>query len=183
MRTFPLLVIGFSTVWMAPASAPVPRPSPELVLQRGAGSPLKISQFRGKIVALALGHTTCDHCQFLTTTLKKIQKDYADRNVQVVEAAFEGGVNVNYPMFLKALEPNFPTGYTNEEEVKKYLHWNDKTDGLLMIPYMIFIDARGIIRGDFNGKDGFFSDADKRIRAELDKLVKAAAARPAVKKK
>ena len=38
-----------------------------------------------------------------------------------------------------------------------------------MIPYMIFIDARGTIRGDFNGKDGFFSEADKRIRAELDK--------------
>ena len=34
-----------------------------------------------------------------------------------------------------------------------------------MIPYMIFIDARGIIRGDFNGKDGFFGEADKRIRA------------------
>jgi hypothetical protein len=53
---------------------------------------------------------------------------------------------------------------------------------MLMIPYMIFIDARGIIRGDFSGKDGFFGDADKRIRAELDKMTKTAA-KPAVKKK
>jgi hypothetical protein len=102
--------------------------------------------------------------------------------VLVVEAAFEGGVNINYPMFLKAFEPNFPTGYTNEEEVKKYLRWNDKTDGLMMIPYMIFIDARGIIRGDFNGKDGFFVDADRHIRAELDKMIKAAE-QPSAKKK
>ena len=78
-------------------------------------------------------------------------------------------------MFLKAFEPNFPTGYTNEAAVKKYLQWNDKTDGILMIPYMIFIDAGGTIRGDFNGKDGFFGESDKRIRAELDKMLKTAA--------
>jgi hypothetical protein len=85
-------------------------------------------------------------------------------------------------MFLKAFEPNFLTGYTNETKVKKYLQWEDKRDGILMIPYMIFIDAAGVIRGDFNGKDGFFGDSDKRIRAELEKLAKPAAA-PAAKKK
>ena len=31
--------------------------------------------------------------------------------------------------------------------MKKYLQWNDKTDGILMIPYMIFIDAGGIDPG------------------------------------
>jgi hypothetical protein len=54
-----------------------------------------------------------------------------------------------------------------------------------MVPYLILIDARGIIRGDFNGRDGFFTDADKRIRAELDKMTKPGAkpaAKPADKK-
>jgi hypothetical protein len=54
-----------------------------------------------------------------------------------------------------------------------------------MVPYLILIDARGIIRGDFNGKDGFFTNADKRIRAELDKMTKSAVkpvAKPADKK-
>jgi hypothetical protein len=59
--------------------------------------------------------------------------------------------------------------------VKKYLQWNNLRDGPLMVPYLIFIDARGIVRGDFSGKDGFFLDADKRIRAELDKMTKSAA--------
>jgi hypothetical protein len=86
-------------------------------------------------------------------------------------------------MFLKALEPNFATGYTNEAAVKKYLLWNDKTDGVLMIPYMIFIDAAGTIRGDFNGKDGFFGESDKRIRAQLDKMTKKTAAKAPAKKK
>jgi thiol-disulfide isomerase/thioredoxin len=181
MRTVALILTGLLTAWTAPA-ARVPRPSPELTMQRGGAPPIRLSQFRGKIVALAFAHTTCDHCQFLTRTLKEIQKDYAARNVQVVECAFEADVNINYPMFLKAFEPNFATGYTTDAAVKKYLQWNDQTDGMLMIPYMIFIDAGGIIRGDFSGRDGFFGESDKRIRAELDKMTKTAA-RPAAGKK
>ena len=164
------------------AAAETPRPSPELTLQRGGAPPLQLGQFRGKIVALTFMHTTCDHCQALTRTLKVIQKDYADRNVQVVECAFEDSVKLNYPMFLKAFEPNFPTGYTTDLEVKKFLKWNELRDGILYVPYLILIDAKGVIRGDFSGNDGFFGEADKRIRAELDKLVKAAA-RPAARKK
>jgi hypothetical protein len=181
MRTVALLLTGFVTALTAPAAS-VPRPSPELTLERGGAPPIQLTQFRGKVVALALSHSTCNHCQDLTRTLKVIQKDYAARNVQVVECAFESDARINYPMFLKAFEPNFATGYTTDAAVKKYLQWNDKTDGVMMVPYMIFIDARGIIRGDFNGKDGFFGEADKRIRAELDKLTKPAA-KPAAKKK
>ena len=47
---------------------------------------------------------------------------------------------------------------------------------------MIFIDAGGIIRGDFSGNDGFFGEADKHIRAELDKMTKTAAKQTAQKK-
>ena len=180
MRTLSLLLTGLLTALTAPAAS-VPRPSPELIMQRGGAPPIRISQFRGKIVALAIGQTTCEYCQFLTRTLNVIQKDYAARNVQVVECAFEEGVAINYPMFLKALEPKFFTGYTTDAAVKEYLKWDDRRDGFLMVPYMIFIDARGIIQGDFNGKDGFFRDADKRIRAELDKMTKGAAKPPAKK--
>src|ERR1019366_3391274 len=181
MRTLALILAGPLFALTVPAAS-VPRPSPELTMQRGSAGSIKLSQFRGKIVALVFGQTTCDHCQALTRTLKVIQKDYAARNVQVVECAFEEDANTNYPMFLKALEPNFATGYTTAAAAKKYLQWTDKIDGVLMIPYMIFIDAGGIIRGDFSGKDGFFLDADKRIRAELDKMPKSAA-KPAAKKK
>jgi thiol-disulfide isomerase/thioredoxin len=180
MRTPSLFLCSLLIASVASAGS-VPRPSPDLILQRGTAPPIRLSQFRGKIVALAFGQTTCDHCQFLTRTLKTIQQDYAARNVQVVECAFESDVSINYPMFLKALEPNFPTGYTTDAVVKQYLGWNDKVNGPLYVPYMIFIDARGIIQGDFSGRDGFFTKADQRIRAELDKMTKTPA--PAAKKK
>jgi hypothetical protein len=181
MRIVTLLLTGLLAASIA-AAAKVPRPSPELIMQRGGAAPITLRQFRGKIVALAFGYTTCDHCQALTVTLKKIQTDYAARNVQVVECAFEEDVKVNYPMFLKALEPNFATGYTTAAAVKRYLRWDDLVEGMLRVPYMIFIDAGGIIRGDFSGSDGFFGDADKRIRAELDKMTKTGAKQAAQKK-
>src|SRR5664280_611493 len=162
--------------------AATPRPAPELTTQRLQTAPLLLSQLRGKVVALAFIHTTCSHCQDLTRILKAIQKDYAARNVQVVAVAFEEGVTNNFPMYLKAFEPNFAAGITSDAEVKKFVGWNDKRDGILMIPYMLFIDARGIIRGDFNGKDGFFGAGDKHIRAQLDKMLKPAAKAPAKKK-
>jgi peroxiredoxin len=173
MRTPTLILAGLVAALMTPA-ATVPRPSPDMILQRGSAPPIRLSQFRGKIVALVFSQTACEHCQVLTRTLKAIQKDYAARNVQVVECAFDEGVDVSYPMFLKTFEPNFATGYTTEDVVKKYLQWSDRRDGMLMVPYMVFIDSQGIIQGDFSGSDGFFSDADKRIRAELDKMTKPA---------
>jgi peroxiredoxin len=174
MRTPTLILTGLMFVLTALAAS-VPRPSPDFVMQRGSAAPIKLSQFRGKIVALVFSQTICDHCQTLTRTLKVIQKDYAARNVQVVECAFEPDIATSYPRFLKEFAPNFATGYTTDVVVKKYLQWNDRTDGNLKVPYLIFIDARGIIQGDFSGKDGFFDDADKHIRAELDKMTKPAA--------
>ena len=178
----PALILTTVLLASSVQAGQTPRPAPEFTIQRYQTAPLMLSQLRGKIVALAFIYTTCSHCQDLTRNLKVIQKDYAARNVQVVTVACEEGVTNNFLGYLKAFEPNFHTGITNEGEVKKFVQWNDKRDGILYVPYMIFIDAAGIIRGDFNGKDGFFGEMDKHIRAELDKLTKPAAA-PAAKKK
>ena len=144
---------------------------------------MKLSQLKGKIVALAFIHTTCSHCQDLTRVLKVIQKDYMAKNVTVVTCGFEEGVAFNILGYIKALEPNFPAGTAPETEVKKYLGWDDKRDGALMVPHMVFLDAKGVIRGDFDGKDGFYSKMDENVRKQLDKLTTAAPAKAAPKKK
>jgi thiol-disulfide isomerase/thioredoxin len=177
------LVFLLTALVVAPVTAagPTPRPSPELVFKNARRGPdLALSQFRGKIVALALTHTTCDHCQFLTHDLNKIQKDYADRNVIIVECAFNEDVVMTLPPFMRDVAPTFPMGYTTDAEIKKFLKWNDKKDGVLYIPYMLFLDAKGVIQYDKNGRDGFFVDGEKNIRAILDKMVKPSA--PAKKK-
>jgi hypothetical protein len=181
MRTFALIFAGLLPAFFAPA-AETPRPSPELTMKRTQGPPFQLSQFRGKIIALAFTQTTCEHCQLLTRALKVIQTDYAARNVQVVECAFDTDVQGAIPLFMKVIQPNFPVGYTDHLAVKKYLKWSDERDGMLYVPYMIFIDAGYVIQGDYSGKDGFFKDYDKRVRGVLDTMVKSPA-RPAARKK
>ncbi len=60
------------------------------------------------------------------------------------------------------------------------------------VPFILFIDRNGVIRGEYTGNDPFFSDEsalDKNIRAEIMKLLventKSAVkpVRPADKKK
>jgi len=184
MRTLATLLSGLYLACALPA-AQVPRPSPDLQIQRANQPAMLLSQFKGKIVALAFIHTTCSHCQDLTKILKVIQKDYAPRNVTVVACAFEEGAESNFQFYTKIFAPNFPVGIAKEATVKKYLNWDDKRDGVLMIPHMLFIDAAGVIRGDFDGKDGFYMKMDQNIREQLDKLVKggtAARAKAATKK-
>ena len=67
----------------------VPRPAGDIGIQTGPGQYIWLSQYEGKTCILAFILTTCPHCQFTTGILNRIQKDYADRGVQVIESAVE----------------------------------------------------------------------------------------------
>jgi thiol-disulfide isomerase/thioredoxin len=178
-----VVLISTLTAVAAVAAAPAPRPSPELTLQRYGGKPFHLSDFRGKIVALTFMHTTCNHCQDLTRILVPIQKDYQARNVVVVECAFNEDAAMTMGPFFKVFEPNFPVGLSTDAAVKEFLQWNDKKDGMMMIPHMVFIDAKGTIVYDHGENDFFGAGSDKNIRGVLEKMLTKPAAASAPKKK
>jgi thiol-disulfide isomerase/thioredoxin len=181
MRIFVLSLL--SVLFMTAATAAeTPRPSPELTMKRFQGQPFHLSQFRGKVVALAFIHTSCNHCQDLTRLLVPIQKEYQARNVVVVECAFNEDAELTMGPFFKIFQPNFPVGFTTDAAVKAYLKWDDRKDGILMIPHMVFINAKGTITADHGENDFFGAASDKNIRGVLDKMTSQAAP-PAAKKK
>jgi thiol-disulfide isomerase/thioredoxin len=164
------------------AATPAPRPAPELMMQDGHGrGTFQLRQFRGKVVALTFIHTGCQHCQNLTRTLVEIQKDYQAKNVAVVECAFNEDAAQFMGPFYEVFKPNFQVGLTNDVTVKRFLGWDDKKDGILMIPHMVFINAEGTIVQDHGENDFFGAASDKNIRAVLDKMTGKAPA--AAKKK
>lgn len=181
MRIFVLSLLSVFFMTAVPA-AEVVRASPELTMKRYGGPPFNLSQFRGKVVALAFIHTSCSHCQDLTRLLVPIQKDYQARNVVVVECAFNEDAEFTMAPFFKVFQPNFPVGFTNDATVKAYLKWDDKKNGILMIPHMVFINAKGMITADHGENDFFGATSDKNIRGVLDQMTGQAAA-PAAKKK
>jgi thiol-disulfide isomerase/thioredoxin len=155
----------------------VPRTPPPFSVQRVGDSPLPLSKYRGKVLAVAFISTTCPHCQDLTRTLAGVYRDYESRGVEIVECAFNSDVNlpVAVPEFIRQFNPPFPVGYADRNSVLAYLQYSVIETKPVYVPHMVFLDKAGVIRGDYPGEDNFFLSPDKSVREELDKLLKPAA--------
>ncbi len=91
--------------------------------------------------------------------------------------------NADVPGFIAQYKPNFPIGTAGAQPALQYLEWpNDKRP---LVPLMVFIDRKGMIRSEYSGLDeDFFNDQtqDQHIRAEAEKLLNEKAS-PAKAKK
>ncbi len=157
------------------AGADTARPSPPFTIERPDAPPLELSQFHGKVVALAFIYTTCSHCQQLTVELNQIAPAYAGRGVQFLECAFNDDAVPTMPEFLKRFSPAFPVGYSTMVAVRSYLQYSSVDRRPLFVPHLVFLDRTGVIRADYPGEDAFFQNANANIRAQLDKMLKVAA--------
>lgn len=164
------LLMGVA-VFLAAAEEPV-RPSPPLSMERLHSAPLTLSQYRGKVVALAFIYTSCSHCQELTQVLNRLAAEYDFRGVQFLECAFNGDAATAMREFLERYKPPFPVGWTSDSVVRSYLRYPISEKRMLYVPHMIFLDRQGIIRGDFAGESSFFTNAESSIRGELERLLK-----------
>ncbi len=154
------------------AAAQTPRPSPPFAILRAGAPQIQLSQYRGKVVALAFIHTTCPHCQDLTRVLSEIAKVYQPRGVQFLECAFNADAATLVPIFVQQYQPPFPVGYSNDGAVRVYLQYPIfDTAKPFYVPHMVFLDRKGMIRDDYPGESGFFQNPVANIRAELEKLL------------
>jgi thiol-disulfide isomerase/thioredoxin len=170
-----LMALGLFTVTAQETATA--RPSPPFTFQRvgtPAPPPITLSQYRGKVVALAFVHTTCPHCQHLTELLIPIARDYAPKGVQVLACAFNEGAQGLLPEFINQYHPTFPVGWSTNTLVSAYLQYS-AMNPLGFVPHMVFLDRGGVIRADIPGESTFFNDPDTNIRKQLDKMLKPAA--------
>jgi peroxiredoxin len=160
-------------------AAVVPRPAPELIINLGQGKQLKLSQYKGKTIALAFILTYCSHCQKLMGVLSKLYPELQSRGLQVVASATEDMAAAALPAFLRQFVPPFPVGYNNNVEAVAFLQHSSML--MLYMPCLVFIDQDGIIRAQYEGRDSFLEETsqEKNIRAKLEDLL----AKPAATKK
>ena len=167
-----ILTLLSVTSTLAGNAAEAPRPSPPLTIQRLAAPALELSQYRGKVVALAFIDTNCIHCQELTRLLAPLAREYALRGVQVLECAFNDDAKQTMAEFLQQLQPPFPVGWTNRAAAMAYLQRSVLDTRPLYVPHMVFLDRRGILQADYPGESDFMKDPGTNIRAELEKLLR-----------
>lgn len=153
------------------AAATLPRPSPEFAIQMTPSGQTLLTQYKGKVVVLMLISTTCPHCQQTTKMMSEIQKEYKDRGVQVLAAAFNEMANMLVPDFIKQFEPAFPLGYANRDAVLTYLQHPVMMQ--LYVPSLVFIDRKGMIRYQHTGEDPFIAqNQEKNVRETIETLLK-----------
>ncbi|MBV8730598.1 MAG: TlpA family protein disulfide reductase [Acidobacteriia bacterium] len=179
MRLIPFTAICVSLV-AAGFAMDVGKPTPPLTIKQLHGAPIDINQYKGKVVAIAFIDTTCSHCQHLTGLLNTISKQYAGRPVEIVGCAFNDGAQQALPQFIQQFQPNFPIGYCSREAVLNYLSYPVLEP--LYVPHMVFLDKRGIVRGDYRGESDFLSHPETQIPAELDQLLKGGTATSSIVK-
>jgi len=156
---------------MTATAADLPRKCPELALHMADGKSIPLTQYKGKVVAIAFISTTCPHCQNYVQTLSAIQKDYAPKGVQILAAAFNDGAQTLLPVFLQQFQPAFPLGWEDRVSALSFMQISVLNQGY--VPKVVFIDRAGMIQKQFEGQDPFFHDPDKSTRAALDEMLKA----------
>jgi|HubBroStandDraft_1064217.scaffolds.fasta_scaffold336879_2 peroxiredoxin len=164
-------------------AADVPRKATDFAIQTGPGKYIWLSDYAGKTAILTFILTSCPHCQFTTGILNGIQKDYAGRGVEVVESAIEPMSSLHIPDFVKKLGVLFPVGYNEQSYAAKFLG-RGETEPMLM-PQMVFIDAKGMIRAQYSGDDPGLAEGiqEATLRNKLDEILKGqAAVRPPARK-
>jgi peroxiredoxin len=168
---FPLAPVAALAV-LAPSlfAANVPRPAPELTFRLTGGQPAKLSQWRGKVILLEFLLTTCLHCQRTSQTMNKLQAEYASRGVQSLGVAINdenGSLTAGY---VKELGLTYPVGWTKHQVAVDFLQHPVMVS--MMMPQLVVIDRKGVIRAQYPGTDPFFEKEEAGIRRWIDSLLK-----------
>jgi peroxiredoxin len=169
MKALKTLVLT-STLVLLPA-AQIPRQAPDLPIKLPNGQVLKLSQYRGKVVALEFLLTTCSHCQRASQVLNKLQKELGNKGFQALGVAINPMANMLVPDYVKEFQLEFPVGSDTHETANDFLQHSVMFR--MLMPQLVLIDRDGVIRAQYAGDDPFFKagEDEKNLRAKLEELV------------
>lgn len=172
-RAFALLALA--ALSLTAQEPTVPRKASDIGIQIGTDKYVWLSDQGGRTCVLAFILTTCPHCQFTIGLLNKIQKDYADKGVQVLATAVEPMSSLNIPEFTKKFQPQFPVGYNDQAYIQKFLGRPENDP--MFFPQLAFVDRNGNIQVQFAGDNPALAKEiqDKSLRDALEKTLRAGA--------
>ena len=175
-----ILLLAFSLFATGTPPAPIPRRSPEFIITEPSGKQVQLSSFKGKVVAIEFFFLRSAKCLNLANTMNKLNAELGPRGFQAVAIAFPApGSDATAPLvgqLVDDLKLSYPVGYTNKEQVDRYLERTETE--LLRIPQVVVIDREGVIRAQSGGRDGNAQLEDENYLRRLieDLLVQASRA-------
>jgi peroxiredoxin len=166
MRSFIIAILFLGTSLFG---AEIPRMSPDYSIQLTNGKQVKVSDYRGKVLCLTFILTTCPHCQKTTQLWDDLLPSLGPKGFAVVEAAINE--NPDIPAFISQFKVPFPVGTAGVMSALDYIQW--PKDKRPLVPFLVFIDRKGVIRAQYTGVDEAFFDnqQEQHMRDEAEKLL------------
>jgi len=119
------------------------KPAPAFSLTDASGAPVRLSDYKGKVVLLNFWATWCHGCKTEIPWYMDFQKQYEAQGFTVVGASMDdGGWKVVKP-FVKEKKLNYPVVIASDELAKQY--------GLGDMPLSVLIDRDGRIADSHSG--------------------------------
>jgi len=141
---------------------PEPKPLPDLEFQNSAGKPLKLSDWKGRVVLLNLWATWCAPCRKEMPDLSKLEKELGSDQFEVVAVSVDRKGAEASAAFLKE---------TGVDNLKLYVEPSTKIVTDLQsagLPATLLIDRQGRELGRILGPADWASpDAQALIKAAL----------------
>lgn len=162
-----LLMLALATA----LTAADPRPAPELVIKAANGQEQLLSSYRGKVVAVEFLLTTCPHCQKASQNMQKLYKELGPQGFQPIGIAINDMANMLINDYAKQFSLTYPLGYANRDVATQFLQHPIMMS--MLMPQLVIIDRKGVIRHQFPGGDKFYENEEKNLREVLLPLLKA----------
>lgn len=136
------LVFCLTTVVVDSEDASVPAPPWEL--RSPEGKPVKLSDFRGKVVLLNFWATWCPPCRAEIPDLISLQKQYAPQGLVVIGISMDEAEPEKVARFAKKMELNYPIVMGTADIAEAY-------GGVAVLPTTFVIDRAGRIVDGLEG--------------------------------
>jgi peroxiredoxin len=112
--------------------------APDFTLSDASGRPVKLSEFRGKVVLLNFWATWCAPCKLEIPWFVEFQQTYRDRDFEVLGVSLDEDGWKPVKPYIAAERIDYPVMVGNEEISRQY-------GGLESIPTTLIIDKSGRI--------------------------------------
>jgi peroxiredoxin len=154
------------------ADAGNPRKAPELTFTLPDKGTQQLSQYRGKVVALAFMMTTCPHCQAKSKELTKLQEEFGAKGLQVLGVAVNQNADLLVENFVKDYKVGFPVGWVAPDQMISFMAFDAKDRWV--VPQLALVDRKGMIRYQTTATETPEWDklmASDALRAHIEELL------------